>query len=92
MEKTFEFFSMPENFITDKGLPYNGGEFWKLAKELRFKYRLVTLLHPKANGAMVIFNRMLGKTILAVVEEGKDPRFEVRQRVLNYRNTPNAAT
>ena len=35
---------------------------------------------------------VLVKTIHAAKAEGKDPRLEIKRRLMNYRNTPHPAT
>ena len=92
LERSFEFLGVPGQIVTDNGPPYQSHEWREFAKEYGFKYRPVTPLHPEANGQVERFNRVLVKTIHAAIAEGKDPKVEVRRRVLNYRNTPHYTT
>ena len=92
MERSFEFLGVPKQIITDNGPPYQSQNWKDFSKEYGFKHRPVTPLHPEANGHVERFNSMLGKTILAVITEGQDPKVEVRRQVLNYRNTPHSTT
>ena len=90
--RTFNFLGIPRNFVTDNGPPYQSQQWKNLAKEYGFSHRPVTPLHPEANGQIECFNRVLVKTIHAAIAEGKDPKVEVKRRVLNYRNTTHYTT
>ena len=48
--------------------------------------------HHEGNGVAERFMAILVKTTHAAMAEGKDPKVEVRRRLLNYRNTPHPST
>ena len=85
-------FGVPESITHDGGSPYNSGDWKDYAKEQGFESRLCTPEHPEGNGIAERFMAVLVKTIHAAKAEKKDPKVEVKRRLLNYRNTPHPAT
>jgi len=48
--------------------------------------------HTEANGIAERFMAVLVKTVYAAIAEEKDPKMEVRRRLMNYRNTLHPST
>ena len=51
-----------------------------------------TPMHPQSNGIVEWFNTVLVKIMHTAAAEGRDPRFEVQKRLLNYRSTVHPST
>ena len=92
LDDTFTMFSIPDSVTHDGGLPYNSEDWRRYAREQGFKSRLFTPEHHEGNGIAERFMGVLVKTIHAAKAEGKDPKLEIRKRLMNYRNTPHPAT
>ena len=92
LDDTFTMFGIPESVMHDGGAPYNSEDWRKYAKEQGFKSHLCTPEHPEGNGIAERFMGLLVKMIHAAKVENKDPRLEIKRRLMNYRNTPHPAT
>ena len=92
LSDSFSIHGVPETITHDNGPPYNGREWQAFAKEQGFKPKACSPEHPESNGIAERFMSVLVKVIHAAVAEGKDPRLEVRKRLLNYRNTVHPST
>ena len=92
LDDTFSMFGIPESVTHDGGPPYNSEDWRKYAREQGFESRLCTPEHPEGNAIAERFMGVLVKTIHAAKAEGKDPKLEIKKRLMNYRNTPHPAT
>ena len=92
LEESFSLHGIPESITHDQGPPYNSGDWQRYAKEVGFESRPCTPEHPEANGVAERFMGVLVKTVHTAVAEGRDPRVEVKRRLLNYRTTPHPST
>ena len=92
LSDSFSIHGIPETITHDNGPPYNGREWQVFAKEQGFKPKACSPEHPESNGIAERFMSVLVKVIHAAVAEGKDPRLEVKKRLLNYRNTVHPST
>lgn len=87
LSDSFNIHGVPETITHDNGPLYNGREWQAFARKQGFKPKVCSPEHPESNGIEERFLSVLVKVIHAAVAEGKDPRLEVKKRLLNYRNT-----
>ena len=92
LDETFALHGIPETVTSDNGPPYNSKDWKRYGKEMGFEPIFVSPEHPEGNGVAERFMATLVKTTHAAMAEGKDPKVEVRRRLLNYRNTPHPST
>ena len=92
LDRSFSLLGIPSSITHDNGPPYQSHAWRKYAKEMGFERRPCTPEHPEANGIAERFMSVIAKTVHAAIAEGKDPKIEVRRRVMNYRNTPHPST
>ena len=57
-----------------------------------FGSRPVIPAHLEGNGLVERFMGVLVKTIKLAEAENKDPKIEIKRRLMNYRNTPHTST
>ena len=92
LEDAFALHGVPESITSDNGPPYQSKNWEKFGKEMGFKPIKVSPEHPEGNGVAERFMATLVKTTHAAIAEGKDPKIEIKRRLLNYRNTPHPST
>ena len=92
LEDTFALHGVPESITSDNGPPYQSEDWKRFAKEQGFQIRHSTPEHPEGNGLVERFMAVLKKIIHAALVEKKDPKVEIRRRLLNYRNTIHPST
>ena len=92
LEDVFSLQGVPETVTSDNGPPYCSKDWRKFGKQMGFKPLPVSPEHPEANGIAERFMATIVKTTHAAIAEGKDPKLEIKRRLLNYRNTPHPST
>ena len=92
LEESFGVHGIPDSITHDNGPCYNSSDWTAFAKKWGFDKRPCTPEHPQANGIAERFMGVLVKVVHTAVASGRDPRVEVRRRLLNYRNTPHPST
>ena len=71
LKKIFSTSGVPEVVQTDNGPPFNSQEFSEFSNEAGFKHKRITPLHPKAQGQVENFNKLVNKIMTMVsTEEG----------------------
>ena len=83
---------IPSELRSDKGPPFNGGEFASFASYLGFKHRRITPLWPGANGEVERFMKTLGKAIRAAFIDQRNWKQELYTFLRQYRATPHSST
>ena len=92
LDRSLDLFGIPLSVTHDNGPCYNSLGWRQYARERGFELRPCTPEHPEGNAIAERFMSVLVKVIHTAVVEGRDPRQEVRRRLLNYRNTPHPST
>ena len=92
LENIFSLHGVPETITSDNGPPYNSQDWKDFGKQMGFVPKPVSPEHPEGNGVAERFMATIVKTTHAAIAEGKDPKLEIKRRLLNYRNTPHPST
>ena len=79
---------IPEQLTTDNGSPYFSNKMAQYAKRMDFKYHPIAPKDPQSNGFAKSFVKLLCKLVHTAIAEGKDPRRELHNYLLQYRATP----
>ncbi|KAL9987542.1 hypothetical protein ACROYT_G001867 [Oculina patagonica] len=82
----------PKTVQTDNGPPFNSQEFKTFAAEMGFKHKKVTPKHPKAQGQVEGFNKLVNKTATIANQEGLEVHEATYDMLQAYRDTPHPAT
>lgn len=78
--------------IHDNGPPYDSMQWRRYAKKVGFTSKPCTPEHPQGNGLAEKMMASIVKLTHASFAEGKHPKIEITQWLLNYRNTPHPST
>ena len=70
LKKIFSTHGVPRVLQTDNGPPFNGERFQAFAAEMGFHHKRVTPTHPKSQGQVENFNKLINKTTKIACEEG----------------------
>ena len=83
---------VPKVVETDNGQPFNSHEFKQLANETGFIHKPVTRYHPKAEGQVENFNKLINK-IATIAKQDHTNFHEATYDMLQaYRSKPHPAT
>ena len=88
LEEKFCTFGILESITHDNGAPHFVEEWKGFSWKHGFGSRPVTPAHPERNGLVKRLMGILVKNIKTVEAENKDPKIEIKRRLMNYRNTP----
>ena len=77
---------------TDNGPPFLSKEFQTLAKEMGFNHKKATPRHPKPQGQVEGFNKLVNKTATNANQEGTEVHEATYDMLQAYRDTPHPAT
>ncbi len=72
LKKIFATHGIPKTVQTDNRPPFNSQEFKTLAAEMAFKHKKVTPKHPKAQGQVEGFNKLVNTTATIANQEGME--------------------
>ena len=92
MKKIFATHGIPKTVQSDNGPPFNLGDFTEFAVEMGFQQKKVTPRHPKAQGQVEGFNKLVNKTAAIARAEGIDLHEATYGMLQAYRETPHPAT
>ena len=92
LKKIFSTHGVPEILQSDNGPPFNSQAFAEFAEESGFKHRRITPLHPKAQGQVENFNKLINKTITISRHNHTDPEEAIYDMLQAYRSTPHPGT
>lgn len=92
LDKLFSSYGIPERVKSDNGPPFKSRGFKQFARRLGFKHRRITPRHPRANGLVENFNRMIIKILKIARMECLPWREELRTFLRNYRATIHLST
>ena len=77
---------------SDNGPPFNSEDLKEFAVEMGFTHKKVTPRHPKAQGQVQGFNKLMNKTAAIARTEGVDLQAANYDMLQPYRETPHPAT
>ena len=92
LKKIFATHGVPKTVQTDNGPPFNSKEFQTLATEMGFNHKNVAPRHPKAQGQIEVFNKLVNKTATIAEQEGIDVHEATYDMLQAYRDTPHPPT
>ena len=92
LKKIFSTHGIPRVLQTDNGPPFNGERFQAFAAEMGFHHKRVTPTHPKSQGQVENFNKLINKTTKIACEEGIEIESAIYDMLQAYRQTPHPAT
>ena len=77
---------------SDNGPPFNSEDLKEFAVEMGFTHKKVTPRHPKAQGQVQGFNKLMNKIAAIARTEGVDLQAANCDMLQPYRETPHPAT
>lgn len=77
-----------ETLQTDYGPPFNSHAFAEFAKKSGFQNKCITPVHPKKQGLVEGFNKMINKTITIAREDHIDPHEVIYDMLQAYGSRP----
>ena len=92
LEDVFALHGVPETITSDNGPPYQSKDWRNFGRQMGFKPLHSSPEHPEGNGVAERFMATIVKTTHAAMAQKKDPKLEIKRRLLNYRNTPHPST
>ena len=92
LKKVFATHGVPKTVQSDNGPPFNSEDFKEFAAEMGFTHKKVTPRHPKAQGQVESFNKLMNKTAAIARAEGIDLHEATYDMLQAYRETPHPAT
>ena len=92
LKTIFSTHGVPRVLQTDNGPPFNVERFQAFAAEMGFHHKRVTPTHPKSQGQVANFNKLINKTTKIACEEGIEIESAIYDMLQAYRQTPHPAT
>ncbi|XP_028414535.1 uncharacterized protein K02A2.6-like [Dendronephthya gigantea] len=92
LKKIFSTYGIPKRVQTDNGPPFNSNDFQRFAEVTGFRHKKITPRHPKAQGQVEGFNKLVNKTASIASQEGLDLHEATYDMLQAYRSTPHPAT
>ena len=72
LKKILATYGVPKKVQTDNGPPFNSKEFKEFAAEAGFQHKTITPRHPKAQGQVEGFNKLVNKSAVIANQESID--------------------
>ena len=92
LDRILSSFGIPISIKTDNGPPFTSKTFNDYCRLMVIKHQLITPRHPRANGLVENFNRMVKKVTRTAVIERKSWKQELYTFLRSYRATPHSTT
>ena len=92
LKKMFATHGIPKVVQTDNGPPFNSAEFTEFSAEAGFHHRKITPRHPKSQGQVEGFNKLINKIATIANHENIDVHEATYDMLQAYRETPHPAT
>ena len=92
LERIFATHGIPESVTSDNGPPYPSNEMKNYALEKGFRLRPVSPEDPQSNGFAESFVKLMCKMLHTCIADGKNPKDEFHNYLLQYRATPHSTT
>lgn len=90
--KIFANYGVPTQMDTDNGPPFNSNQFKEFCHEMGVKLKTGTPRHPKAQGQVESFNKVINKLVQISKIQKLNYRETVYDLLMAYRDTPHPAT
>ena len=90
--KIFAVYGIPKVAQTDNGPSFNSYEFKNFVSEIGFRHKNIAPRHPKAQGQVEGFNKLISKILTIVSAEVLDTHEATYVMLQAYSNTPHLAT
>ncbi|KAJ1216590.1 hypothetical protein NDU88_004191 [Pleurodeles waltl] len=82
----------PEVLVTDNGPQFTSSEFENYLECCGVKHIKTAIAHPRENGLVERFNRVLGENIQLALQSGLNWRNKIKDMLWSYRTTPHSLT
>ena len=92
LDRILSSFGIPISIKTDNGPPFTSKTFNDYCPLMGIKHQLMTPRHPRANGLVENFNRVVKKVTRTAVIERKSWKQELYTFLRSYRATPHSTT
>lgn len=92
LKKIFSTHGVLQILKTDNRPPYNSHPFPKFASETGFKHKCITPIHPKAQGQVEGFNKLVNQITAIAKQTNTDPHDAIYDMLQAYRSSPHPAT
>jgi transposase InsO family protein len=92
LKKIFATHGVPQNLQSDNGPPFNSHLFSDFARESGFRHKRITPRHPKAQGQVEGFNKLVNKIMTIARHDRTNPDETIYDMLQAYRSTPHPAT
>ena len=92
LDRIFSSYGIPFQLKSDNGAPFNSKTFSDYCKFMGIRHTTITPLHPRANGLVENFNKMINKVTRTSSIERKCWKQELFKFLRNYRATPHITT
>ena len=92
LKKIFATHGVPQTLQSDNGPPFNSQAFSDFARESGFQHRRITPRHPKAQGQVEGFNKLVNKIMTIARHDRTNPDEAIYDMLQAYRSTPHPAT
>ena len=92
LKKMFASHGTPRTVQSDNGAPFNSRDFANFAEEEGFNHHRITPEHPRANGEVESFMRILNKTEQIAHLQNQNREISIQEMLVGYRSTPHPAT
>ena len=92
LDRIFSSYGIPLQLKSDNGAPFNAKAFSDYCEFMGIQHNTITPLHPRANGLVENFNRMISKVVRTSSIERKCWKQELFKFLRNYRATPHITT
>ena len=92
LDRIFSAFGIPLELKSDNGPPFDSKAFKNYCKFMGIKRQPVTPAHPRANGLVENFNKLINKVLSISTVEQTNWKQELFKFLRNYRATPHSTT
>ncbi|XP_028418120.1 uncharacterized protein K02A2.6-like [Dendronephthya gigantea] len=92
LDRILSSFGIPISIKTNNGPPFTSKAFNDYCRLMGIKHQSITPRHPRANGLVENFNRMVKKVTRTAVIERKSWKQELYTFLRSYRATPHSTT
>ena len=92
LKKMFASHGTPRTVQSDNGAPFNSRDLTNFAEEEGFNHHRITPEHPRANGEVESFMRILNKTEQIAHLQNQNREISIQEMLVGYRSTPHPAT
>ena len=88
LDRIFLSYGIPLHLKSDNGAPFNSDMYSYYCKFVRIEHHTITPLHPRTNGLVENFNRMINKVIRTSGSVGQIYCFKAGRIGYDYRSCP----